>query len=74
METKKTNNLGIKFIFFITIILITLSLYTFASRKRVGAECRDGTISYSTGCGTCSHHHGVKYWKYEYWWNRNSND
>ncbi|MET7696365.1 MULTISPECIES: DUF3761 domain-containing protein [unclassified Streptomyces] len=27
------------------------------------AECKDGTYSYSAHfSGTCSHHHGVKYW------------
>lgn len=27
------------------------------------AQCRDGTYSYSKHfSGTCSHHHGVKYW------------
>lgn len=29
---------------------------------RVGAICYDGTRSYSTGRGTCSHHGGVDYW------------
>ena len=32
---------------------------------RVGAICNDGTRSYSTGSGTCSHHGGVAYWIYE---------
>ena len=27
-----------------------------------GAICNDGTRSYSTGRGTCSHHGGVNYW------------
>ncbi len=27
------------------------------------AKCKDGTWSYSKHfSGTCSHHHGVKYW------------
>ncbi|GJF27699.1 hypothetical protein KNE206_03990 [Kitasatospora sp. NE20-6] len=27
------------------------------------AECKDGTVSYSTSfSGTCSHHGGVRYW------------
>lgn len=31
---------------------------------RVGAECRDGWLSNSTGSGTCSHHGGVYRWTY----------
>lgn len=34
-------------------------------KVRVGAICNDGTRSYSTGSGTCSHHGGVAYWIYE---------
>lgn len=34
-------------------------------KVRVGAICNDGTRSYSTGSGTCSHHGGVNYWIYE---------
>ena len=34
--------------------------------SRTGAICNDGTISYSTGRGTCSHHGGVNYWTTEY--------
>jgi len=30
---------------------------------RTGAKCRDGTSSYATGRGACSHHGGVAYWK-----------
>lgn len=33
--------------------------------KRVGAICKDGTRSYSTGRGTCSHHGGVRTWIYK---------
>ena len=29
---------------------------------RVGAICRDGTRSYATGRGACSHHGGVDHW------------
>ena len=29
---------------------------------RVGAVCNDGTDSYATGSGACSHHGGVSYW------------
>lgn len=35
-------------------------------RIRVGAICRDGTESKATGRGACSHHGGVREWKYEY--------
>jgi hypothetical protein len=35
-----------------------------ADRHRVGAVCNDGTDSSATGSGACSHHHGVKCWKY----------
>ncbi len=31
-------------------------------RRRVGAICRDGTRSYATGRGACSHHGGVRNW------------
>lgn len=31
-------------------------------RRRVGAICRDGTRSYATGRGACSHHGGVSRW------------
>jgi len=52
----------------ILILFVIMSLITCASRKRIGAKCYDGTNSYSTSSGTCSHHGGVKNWKYEYWW------
>lgn len=35
------------------------------SSRRVGAICRDGTRSYATGRGACSHHGGVSYWLFE---------
>ena len=35
-------------------------------KKRIGAECRDGSYSNATGRGACSHHGGVKFWKEEY--------
>lgn len=35
------------------------------SRRRVGAICNDGTRSYATGRGACSHHGGVSYWLVE---------
>jgi len=34
-------------------------------RTRVGAICRDGTRSYATGRGACSHHGGVSRWLVE---------
>ena len=33
--------------------------------ERVGAICNDGSRSYATGQGACSHHGGVDYWIYE---------
>jgi hypothetical protein len=35
-----------------------------APRHRIGAVCNDGTQSTATGSGACSHHQGVKCWKY----------
>ena len=32
---------------------------------RVGAFCKDGTTSRATGRGACSHHGGVRRWRYE---------
>jgi len=32
------------------------------SANRIGARCKDGTRSKSTGRGTCSHHGGVEVW------------
>ncbi|QLE01986.1 hypothetical protein HX109_10635 [Galbibacter sp. BG1] len=57
-----------KFLKYASIALIFFIVFTCGSRKKIGAKCRDGTSSYSTGSGTCSHHNGVKSWKYEYWW------
>jgi putative peptide zinc metalloprotease protein len=34
------------------------------SRYRIGAICNDGTSSTATGSGACSHHGGVRCWKY----------
>jgi hypothetical protein len=36
-----------------------------SSGVRVGAICRDGTRSYATGRGACSHHGGVDHWLYQ---------
>ena len=35
-----------------------------SSSYRIGAICSDGTRSYATGRGACSHHGGVAYWLY----------
>lgn len=52
------------------IIIILLGLYTIVTRQRIGAECRDSWTSFSIGSGTCSHHSGVNFWEYKYWWNK----
>lgn len=67
MENEE-NTIGNKFIAFFVGAVIVFTLFTLTSKHRVGAKCWDGTESYSTGRGTCSHHGGVKYWKHEYWW------
>ncbi len=38
--------------------------YPIYGNERIGAICKDGWESFSTGSGTCSHHGGVDYWKY----------
>lgn len=63
-ENESKSNFGC----IILLAIVLLSIYTCSSRKRIGATCRDGSSSYSTGSGTCSHHNGVRNWKYEYWW------
>jgi hypothetical protein len=65
---EKENNFGAKFIVLLVGILIAFTLFTCESRQRIGAKCRDGTSSSAIGSGACSHHKGVKYWKYKYWW------
>ena len=35
------------------------------SNVRIGAVCKDGSSSRATGRGACSHHGGVRRWKYE---------
>ena len=39
-----------------------LLLFLFSCTKGKGAVCNDGTISNSTGCGTCSWHGGVDHY------------
>jgi hypothetical protein len=68
--TNQNNTTGSKFMVFLVGAIIAFVLFTFESRERVGAKCWDGTNSYATGRGACSHHGGVKYWKYDYWWDR----
>ncbi|WP_196216468.1 hypothetical protein [Flavobacterium sp. LC2016-01] len=62
------NDFSFKFFKYTGLLLIFLIFFTCGSRKRVGATCNDGTPSYSIGSGTCSHHNGVRHWRYEYWW------
>ncbi len=52
-----------------TLAKVTLTLYlggmiTMPKGHRIGAVCWDGSMSYSTGSGTCSHHGGVREWLY----------
>lgn len=44
-------------------LLLSLALFL-SSYKTASADaiCNDGTYSYSSGSGTCSHHGGVDYW------------
>lgn len=35
-----------------------------SSRRRLGAICNDGSSSSATGSGACSHHGGVRCWRY----------
>lgn len=72
--SKKVKNLFKDIIYkiFISLIFIVvlLGIYTLANRQRIGAECRDNWTSFSIGSGTCSHHGGVSFWEYKYWWNK----
>lgn len=61
---QKSNNIGCILIFIIVLAFITFT----AGGKRIGCKCNDGTDSYATGSGACSHHGGVRYWKRKYWW------
>ena len=63
-----TNN--IKFMTYIYVALISLVLFTCASRDRSGCHCWDGSESSATSSGACSHHGGVMYWEHEYWWDK----
>jgi len=45
---------------------LAITFYEFNQiSRRIGANCVDGTISHSTGSGTCSWHGGVSSWKHE---------
>jgi hypothetical protein len=55
---------------FLIIAFVCFILFTCVSGHRVGCHCFDGTESYATGSGACSHHGGVMYWKHEYWWDK----
>jgi len=63
------NKNGSSFYTILFIGFILLILVTCGSRHRVGCHCFDGTESSATGQGACSHHGGVMYWQYKYWWN-----
>lgn len=63
------NKGGSSFFTILFIGFLLLTLLTCGSRHRVGARCFDGSESSATGSGACSHHGGVMYWQYEYWWN-----
>jgi hypothetical protein len=62
------NKRGCNFSTVIIVIVILFILFTCVSRHRDGCHCWDGTESFATGRGACSHHGGVMYWTYEYWW------
>ena len=51
-------------------LILSLVLFTCATRTRTGAVCEDGWNSTATGSGACSHHGGVDHWKYKYWWDK----
>lgn len=70
MSDTDKNNGASKFKVYLVIAFIAMTLFTCASRHRVGCHCWDGTESYAKGSGACSHHGGVAYWKYEYWWDK----
>jgi|GEM_PF-1607138 len=57
---------------FCTILIFSILLvveyirgdYPIYGSAKIGAVCKDGWVSYSTGSGTCSHHGGVARWIY----------
>lgn len=46
------------------LLLILLLSQQLDAQHRIGAVCRDGSISSATGQGACSHHGGVAQWRY----------
>ncbi|MCG8806475.1 DUF3761 domain-containing protein [Tenacibaculum finnmarkense] len=68
IKADSESDFGSKILKYALIGLVLFTFITCSSRKRIGAKCRDGSTSYSTNVGTCSHHNGVSSWKYEYWW------
>jgi hypothetical protein len=70
MEKSENKNSFSGFKVFLVIAFVCFILFTCASSHRVGCHCFDGTESYATGSGACSHHGGVMYWKHEYWWDK----
>ena len=60
--------LGFKILTLFIIYFIVGNLITWASAKRVGAECCDQTTTSATDSGACSHHGGVRRWKKTYWY------
>jgi hypothetical protein len=70
MTDNKGNDIGSKLKLYLVIGLIAMTLFTCASRHRVGCHCWDGSESSATGSGACSHHGGVMYWEHEYWWDK----
>lgn len=68
--TSSSQSLKNKFFTFIIVAILFTGCLTMVTRKRIGAECNDGSKSYSTGSGTCSQHGGVNSWTYEYWWDK----
>lgn len=44
--------------------IVTVILIVVFSFRRTGASCNDGTSSCATGHGACSHHGGVRHWRY----------
>ena len=55
-------------IMIVVLYFILGNIVTCVSKKRIGAECCDETLSSATGSGACSHHGGVRQWRYEYWY------
>ncbi len=48
----------------VIVIVMCVVVALASGRTRIGAICKDGTRSYATGRGACSHHGGVARWLY----------